>query len=143
MHFLRTKTEEITGLQDFIGSVSGNPLTQGIVVDLNPLWFYAYRVSQAGLEPKKFVGEPVLLYHTAAIELIQGSDSFIEFDWNDPSVDTYCQNTFGRNFGANNRYLVKVVAFPVISLNHLEARRTLVQSARHAGCIFRRPLRDS
>jgi hypothetical protein len=131
MHFLREKFEEIEGLESFIDSVSANPLTQGVVFDLNPLWFDAYRISQAGLEPKNVYGLDIQPFEIAT-QLIQGSDSFIDLAWTDPFVDGVCQNLFGQNFGKNIPFLVKVVAFPVIYPERAEARSALVRAARSA-----------
>jgi hypothetical protein len=131
MHLLRDKAREIDGLESFIDSVSISPSTQGVVVDLNPLWFYAYRISQAGLNPNNFDIAPSLQLESAS-QLIQGRDSFIDLNWKDPLVDKFCQNTFGRNFGPNNCFLVKVVAFPVIYPERLEERRALVAAVQTA-----------
>jgi hypothetical protein len=54
MHLLRQYVDSIEGLTGFVAEAAPNTLTQGVVLDINPLWLWAYRLDRAGLNPNAF-----------------------------------------------------------------------------------------
>src|SRR2546427_11561446 len=114
MHFLRTV--EIPGLGDFIDRVCEIPITQGVIVDINPIWLAAYRMAQAGLDPSAI--ETYILYGwPSGLDVWTGTNHDREwvFDlgWKNGFVEHWCDRLFNKP-KAPFPFLVKVAAFPLI-----------------------------
>lgn len=119
MHVLRPFVEETSGLISFVSSVMSNPVAQGVVLDVNPFWFEAYRLARVGLSPNALEG-PWPYRSLRDSLLVDTSDDLIDFGWSD---DTGWVEKSTRRFfaGSSQRTLlnlsliVKVIAKPVDS----------------------------
>jgi hypothetical protein len=84
MHVLRPYVKRIEGLTTFISAAAENPVTQGVMLDVNPIWLAAYRMARAGLRPDAF---DFRWWLWPALDELVGSDSIegdlIDFDWTD------------------------------------------------------------
>lgn len=90
MHILREYVERIGGLQGFASEVASNPVSQGVALDINPIWLYAYRLHCAGLTPSHFHGPwPDFGMAWYLIEMLMAGQTFdgdeIDFNWVDKS----------------------------------------------------------
>lgn len=139
MHFLRRVARQLDGLDRFIQQVCENQITQGVVVDLNPIWLTAYRMEQAGLDPHFMdkMGPFYLGFGFPPVDDIlisdQGGEVPLDFSWKPPDgVDFWCHQLFGRTFGPYSPFLVKVVTFPLADPELVPRRRALVEIARAA-----------
>lgn len=137
MHVLRSYVSSIEGLTGFLETVAGNAVTQGVVLDVNPIWLAAYRMARAGLRPDAFDMHwslwPVLLTEDLfSSQTIEGDD--IDFGWVDKvgRVENITRNLmqdFHKPMPASAQpFLVKVIAKPVGS-ELAEARAQLVTYA--------------
>src|SRR5436309_5475165 len=86
MHLLRPYVNRIEGLTAFLEAAAGNAVTQGVVLDVNPIWLAAYRMARTGLRPDAFDMHwslwPVLLMEELFLsETIEGDA--IDFNWTD------------------------------------------------------------
>src|SRR5436309_14596966 len=85
MHVLRPYVKRIEGLTTFISAAAENPVTQGVMLDINPIWLAAYRMARAGLRPDAFDFRWWASW-PAPDELIRSESiegDFIDFDWTD------------------------------------------------------------
>src|SRR6266550_1497572 len=78
MHVLRQYVERIEGLTRLVTEAAGNTVTQGVLLDVNPIWLLAYHFGRAGLRPFffDFHWERLL-----SLETIEGDA--IDFRWVD------------------------------------------------------------
>src|SRR5436305_11729926 len=94
MHVLRQYVDGIEGLRGLVAEAAANTVTQGVLLDINPVWLLAYRLSRTGLRPffrpfhPEFVWEyawiaPALLERIVSLETIEGD--VIDFKWRDKS----------------------------------------------------------
>lgn len=124
MHVLRPHVNSIEGLTGFIAEVAGNAVTQGVVLDVNPIWLAAYRMARAGLRPDAFdmhwmLWPALLLEDLLLTETIEGDA--IDFTWTDKAgrVENLTRNlleNFHKQLPASSLpFLVKVIARPVDS----------------------------
>lgn len=137
MHVLRQFVAGIEGLKGFVEQVAKNPVTQGVVLDINPVWLIAYHLNRAGLQPFPYdmrwsipslLGEGLL-----RIESFEGDS--IDFGWVDDTrwVHDVTHHLIGhREKGFKDQilpFIVKVIAKPV-DIKFFEARAQLVALAR-------------
>jgi len=142
MHVLRQYVDSIEGLGGFAAEAAGNTVTQGVVLDINPIWLLGYRLYRAGLNPYAFdmhMPWPSMPWLMAAdllhLETIEG-DAF-DFKWVDKSG--WVKNVTSHFIDNSDRsrsipdsalpFIVKVVAGPV-GLESFETREQLVALAR-------------
>lgn len=88
MHVLRQYVSSIDGLTGFVEAAARNTVTQGVVVDINPIWLVAYRLARAGLRTSAFdmhrsLWPYLLIDDMFRIESFAGD--FIDFKWIDKS----------------------------------------------------------
>jgi hypothetical protein len=88
MHILREYVDRIEGLSGFASEVASNPLSQGVALDINPIWLYAYRLHCAGLIPRFLDGLwPEFGMASHLVEMLMARQAFdedaIDFDWVD------------------------------------------------------------
>lgn len=137
MHVLRQHVRRIDGLNNLIEQVAKNPVTQGVLLDINPIWLWAYRLSRAGLRPEHIydslyygVWEPFI-----SLESIEGDA--IDFDWNDErGIVHHLTDNWINHYDNNDSipdnvlpFIVKIITKPVTS-EYFEAREQLVDLAR-------------
>lgn len=137
MHMLRQFADGIEGLKGFVAEVASNPVTQGVVLDINPAWLVAFRLDRAGLQPFSYdmrwsipspLGEDLL-----HLESFEGDT--IDFKWEDKTRWVYdiTHHLTGRAekqiAEAALPFIVKVIAKPV-GFDFFEARARLVALAR-------------
>jgi hypothetical protein len=122
MHLLRPYVNRIEGLTGFIEAAAGNAVTQGVVLDINPIWLAAYRMSRTGLRSDAidlhFSPWPVLLMEDLFLsETIEGD--VIDFTWPDKNgrVENLTRNLmedFHKPLPASALpFIVKVIAKPI------------------------------
>jgi hypothetical protein len=137
MHLLRPYVNRIEGLTGFVEAAAGNPVTQGVVLDINPIWLAAYRMARTGLRPDAFDMHwspwPVLLMEELFLsETVEGDA--IDFNWTDKAgrVENLTRNLmedFHKQIPASALpFIVKAIARPVGS-NLAETRAQLVTLA--------------
>jgi hypothetical protein len=137
MHVLRRQFDRIEGLAAFVAAAAENTVTQGVVLDINPIWLAAYRLARAGLRSGAFdlhwMSWPLLLIEELArFESIAGD--VIDFDWVDPSgnVENFTRNLmsdFHKPLSTRTLpFVVKVIARPITE-TEAEARQQLVTLA--------------
>lgn len=132
MHYLRTRVEQIEGLNGFIDSVCKNRITQAVVLDVNPIWLAAYQLSQAGIDPH-ILGRywpPDLPYGHSPLDWLQsvaGSIGYMDLNWNHEVVSYLTRRVFGRDLKAYEQFLVKAVAFPTLSPELARERAALIE----------------
>jgi hypothetical protein len=129
MHLLRSHVHDIKGLASFVADVAEYPLVQGVVLDINPVWFLAYQCGRAGISPDWFgIGQELVL-----LETIDGDT--VDLGWRDNT--RWLRGAMERVQGQNNRaipesalpFVVKIIAKPV-GLDLLEKRSQLVEFVR-------------
>ena len=137
MHVLRQYVSAIDGLTGFVAEAASNPVTQGVVLDINPIWLAAYRLARAGLRTSAFDMHwsfwPYLLIDDVfRIESLAGD--FIDFKWIDKTgwVENLTRNlleNFHKPIQASALpFIVKAIAKPVNS-NFVDQRQALVDLA--------------
>lgn len=137
MHILRQYLTAIDGLTGFVEAAARNTATQGVVLDINPIWLAAYRLARAGLRTSAFDMHwsfwPYLLIDDVfRIESFAGD--FIDFKWIDKTgwVENLTRNlleNFHKPIQASTLpFIVKAIAKPVNS-NLAEQRQALVDLA--------------
>jgi hypothetical protein len=139
MHVLRPYVERIEGLTGLVTEAAGNTVTQGVVLDVNPIWLLAYRFGRAGLRPFFFdfrwefhgLAPLLLLEQLVSLETIEGDA--IDFGWVDKTG--WVQEVMYRSAHLDKPipefampFLVKIIAKPVNS-NFFESREQLVALA--------------
>ena len=136
MHILRRYVEQIEGLTGFVFEAASTAITQGVALDINPIWLYAYRIYQAGLGPSWFFRGPwpelesVWRFVDSLIATQAYDNEAIDFTWIDKSG--WVQELTYRLSGERERpipesslpFLVKVVTRPVTS-QEFETRERL------------------
>jgi hypothetical protein len=136
MHLLRQYVDNVEGLRGFAAEAAGNAVTQGVVLDINPVWLLAYRLYCAGLGPYAFDMHmpwhfaPGLVAHDLLhLQSIEGDA--IDLKWVDKSgwvhsVTRHLLNHSDRNISDSALpFIVKVIARPV-SAEFFETRAQLV-----------------
>ncbi|SRR6266849_233090 len=137
MHVLRQYVDGIEGLTGFVAEAAANTVTQGVVLDINPLWLLAYRLDRAGLNlyafdmrwPLPFVATEELVH----LETFEGDA--IDFKWMEKTGWT--EGVSARIFEHSDRrvpnsavpFVVKVIAKPA-GPELLETREQLVALVR-------------
>jgi len=136
MHILRRYVEQIEGLTGFVFEAASTAITQGVALDINPIWLYAYGIYQAGLGPSWFFRGPwpelesVWRFVDSLIATQAYDNEAIDFTWIDKSG--WVQELTYRLSGERERpipesslpFLVKVVTRPVTS-QEFETRERL------------------
>ena len=123
MHLLRNYVNRIEGLPGFVEEAAANVVTQGIVLDINPIWLAAYRVARSGLRPDAFdmhwsPWPSFLLEELFLSETIEGDT--IDFNWTDKTghVENFTRHLM-KDFNKPSLpastlpFIVKVIAKPV------------------------------
>jgi hypothetical protein len=133
MHLLRQWAEGIEGLGRFIDTAMGNPVCQGVVLDLNPIWLAAWRAFAAGLDPlgpAGWVNHPL----QGPLGLRPDGDPYIDLQWSDDEIGARISAVFRRKVKEREQpFLVKAVALPIPARHPLEeARRQLTEIVREA-----------
>jgi len=129
MHLLRRYVERIDGLIAFAREAVRNSLTQGVVLDTNPIWLASYHLAQAGLPPSALDLHLWPFADLLPLRTVEGDT--VDFNWADDSgsVEYLTLLMFGkreRTFPDSSLpFVVKVIARPANS-ELLEARRRLV-----------------
>ena len=124
MHILREYVDRIEGLRGFASEVASSPISQGVALDINPIWLYAYRLHNAGLAPLHFHGPwPDFGMAWYVIEMLMAGQSFdgdeIDFNWVDKMgwVQEYTERLRGnRNNSISESmypFIVKAIAKPI------------------------------
>ncbi len=113
MHILRSVIQEIGGFAEFVEQVCQDPLTQGVVIDVNPIWAYAYQLEQAGLNPDAFLKRGLDERAFAR----QPFDRTVDFYRKYELVDQITSEVFRRPRVTNSSLLVKVIVAPVNDQN--------------------------
>lgn len=152
MHQLRQYVNRIEGLAGFATEAAANPVTQGVVLDVNPIWLAAYRVARAGLRADAFDMLhwslwPVFLWEQLALsETVEGDT--IDFGWTDKAgrVENLIRNLmedYHKPIPTSAfPFVVKVIARPVdTELADARARLvTLTASQNFFSLVETRPL---
>lgn len=136
MHLLRRYVDSIEGLSGFAAEAAGNAVTQGVVLDINPIWLLAYRLYCAGINPYAFdVHVPWLSVSSLITDdllppTIEGDA--IDLRWVDKSgwvkhVTAYLQDKSIPDSALP--FIVKIIARPV-SEDRFETRAQLVALVR-------------
>jgi hypothetical protein len=137
MHILRRYTNRIEGIYDFAKEVSFNKISQGVVIDINPVWLHAYLLDRAGLNPDALhmpwsFMEEIALHNLYSQNPIEGDA--IDFGWIDKSgwvnnVTRHMLNSRGRPIAEPSLpFVVKAIAKPA-SPEFFETRAQLVALA--------------
>src|SRR5262249_31929167 len=87
--------------------IAGNPLKQGIVLDLNPFWAFAYRWTEAGLPESEIGRWP----SHALVPYIGAGGGIRDFS----RYFAFASEATGRNFpnaDKNSPFLLRIVAQP-------------------------------
>jgi hypothetical protein len=139
MHVLRPYVNRIEGLTTFVETAASNAVTQGVVLDINPIWLAAYRMARAGLRPDAFD----MMMHWSPWPSFLAEDLFlsgtvegdaIDFNWTDKAgrVENFIRNLredYHKEIPASAQpFIVKVIAQPV-GPNQAETREQLVRLA--------------
>ncbi len=137
MHILHRQLEEDGDLRQAVQALSErireNPLKHGLVLDLNPYWFEAYRFWSAGLDwdPYRFRSDWNLGSLLDVAQLADIPDLTRVF----PHVWDLTEQAFGRPWPANFQpYLLRIQARPIRTPDPqlLERRYDLLNAAREA-----------
>ena len=137
MHVLRQYINTIDGLNGFVEAASRNTVTQGIVLDINPIWLAGYRMMRAGLRASA-LDTPWTFWPNPFIDDVIRAESFagdyIDFRWIDKTdlvenLTRYLFKNFHKKLQSSTLpFFVKVIAKPVNS-NFAEQRQALVDLA--------------
>lgn len=151
MHVLRNYVDTLEGLTEFAAAAARNPVAQGIVLDVNPIWLSAYRMQRAGLRSHAFDLRwygwwSILLDEFHNLEAVEGDA--IDFTWTDKSgmVESITRHLLQSSqeypSSASIPFIIKVVARPV-GAELFETRSQLVNlvtSQRFFALVETRPL---
>jgi hypothetical protein len=137
MHILRQYVNRIEGLNSLIEQVAKNPVTQGVLLDINPIWLWAYRLSRAGLRPEHIYDWFLDRIWAPPISLESIEGDAIDFDWNDAlGVVRHFTDNWINQYENNDSipdsmlpFIVKIITKPVTS-EYFETREQLVELAR-------------
>lgn len=135
MHYLRTISEQVEGLYQFIDRALEYKLVQGVVLDINPIWFAAYRIRQAGIELRfNDIYEDSLATSFLETLMTPGPtfDQYVDLEWNSEAVEYWHYRIFDRSFGHNSPFIVKAVMFPISGPLDAETRYALVRLAQQS-----------
>ncbi|SRR6266550_4486112 len=140
MHFLRAVANEMEGLTRFVEQVCENSVTQGVIVDLNPIWLAGFRLSQAGLDPNlmfdffdRGFGFHGFAFHNLLLDLVteeQPLDASLDIHWTTGAVDEINRIVFRRELSGIPALLVKVIVSPIVNPELVQARAALVETVR-------------
>jgi hypothetical protein len=111
MHWLRQKADEIPAVGEFVEAAMQNPICQGVIVDLNPIWLAGWRAHSAGLPAtgtNNLPGDPVM----AALGVTPAGDPGIDIGWTDASVGSRIREVFGTRTIEHQALLLKAIAIP-------------------------------
>ncbi|WP_263366762.1 hypothetical protein [Edaphobacter bradus] len=151
MHQLRQYVDRIEGLAAFATEAAANPATQGVVLDVNPIWLAAYRLARTGLRADAFVLHwslwPVFLREELARSQGVEGDT-IDFGWTDKAgrVENFIRNLmedYHKPIPTSSfPFMVKVIAKPAgTELADARARLvTLTASQNFFALVETRPL---
>jgi hypothetical protein len=137
MHVLQQYVERFEGLSSFVKSAAENPLTQAIILDINPIWLRSYDLFHAGLDPRFYESGPFPGGRWWQDEALMLRTDAVDLSWtNSPEwVRYYCRELFGKDIPETLLpFLVKVVVRPIAGPDDLERRYSM---ARH---ILSQPL---
>lgn len=123
MHVLRRYVDQVEGLSAFAAEAAANPVTQGVVLDINPVWRWFHALHRAGLRPE--LGMPSwesflrlqssLAAQFAILEPMQADEP--DFKWVDPTgyVAMLSRQVRGGAIVSDSMlpFVVKVIAKPV------------------------------
>lgn len=136
MHFLHLELERNERLRaavaDLEQRILGNPLRQGLLLDLNPYWLAACRLAQAGLREGSLYG---YYAHDMAWPMLYGPfferpDLVLRFD----DVQEFTNAHFGERPADWQPFLLRVAALPSSEADAAERewRQQLLEAAREA-----------
>jgi hypothetical protein len=137
MHVLRQYINTIEGLTAFVEAAARNTVTQGVVLDISPIWLAAYRMARAGLSPSAF-DMHWSFWSYLFIDDVFRIDSFagdaIDFKWVDKTgwvenvTRSLLENFYKHLQPSVFPFIVKAIAKPV-SPDLAEQREALVALA--------------
>lgn len=151
MHILRQYVSAIEGLTGFVEQAATNPVTQGIVLDINPIWLAAYRLARAGLRTSAFDMHWSFwpyLFMDDVFRMESFSGDAIDFKWVDKTgwvenLTRNLQDDFHKKLQPSALpFVVKAVARPVGSdlAEQRQALVTLALSQNFMAFVETRPL---
>ena len=153
MHILREYVDRIEGLSGFASEVASNALTQGVALDINPIWLYAYRLHCAGLIPRFLHGPwPEFGMASHLVEMLMERQAFdedaIDFDWMDKTGWVQEHTQYLREHHENSLpdyllpFIVKVITKPMNRDQFREREQILYLTTRQAffAIVETRPL---
>jgi hypothetical protein len=137
MHILRPWIERLDGLLPFANAAAENPVTQGVFLDLNPIWWAAYCLARAGLNPDRFdvplhFGSGPHVADIVSLEAAEGDE--IDFTWIDrygrvESLSRHLRQNYDQQLQPSSLpFIAKVIAKPV-GAELFETRERLVSLA--------------
>jgi hypothetical protein len=137
MHILRQWIERVDGLLSFANAAAENPVTQGVFLDLNPIWWTAYCLARAGLRPDALdmvfhYGSWAYVADMVSLEAAEGDE--IDFTWVDSSeqVENFTRHLHDRHSkqlqASSLPFVAKIIAKPV-GRELFETRERLVSLA--------------
>lgn len=145
MHMLQRYIEEIYGLSNFVRTVAENPIIQGVVLDVNPIWLKAYILFQAGLNPDAYDHHRFFWSGWDLEQTFAMSYDIVDLSWKTTSiwVRHASDEAFDKPIPVDLLpFLVKVIARP-IHAGEREIRnqlRELVQRQKFPAVIETRPV---
>jgi hypothetical protein len=139
MHVLRNYVDRIEGLAGFVEDAARNAVTQGVELDINPIWLNVYHMERTGLLPdwfNLFFNKGLSIFETG-IGTVFGTveGDAIDFSWRPKrsSFVDFMSILSGSSFrglpASAWPFMVKIIAQPV-GPDQAEARGQLVQLAR-------------
>ena len=137
MHVLRQSVDSIEGLMPFVNAAAENPVTQGVILDVNPIWWAAYCLARAGLRSDAVdifphFGPSPYIADMIPLEAVEGDE--IDFTWVDTPgrVENLTRNLlqdYHKQLQARSLpFIVKIIAKPV-GAELFETRASLVALA--------------
>jgi hypothetical protein len=139
VHILRSFVGDIDGLEAFVGAVAENAASQGVVLDINPIWLHAYQRSKAGLSPEYFYPEGGWMLTPWV-----GGD-YIDLSWNAgaPWIRATTAAVRGRPVSDDwLPFVVKAIAKPATAglVEHRSRLLNLVRAQNFFATVETRPL---
>ena len=119
MHFLHLELEKNWELASVVNGLSESTASKkakiGIILDLNPFWFQASRLSDAGLEPYFHPLRPFSWWsaHPLSVIRIDSGDRLPRLDREFPVVDEMTEFLFGKSVPNKLQpFLLRIIAHP-------------------------------
>jgi hypothetical protein len=139
MHVLLEEVAELEGIEKLLDQVSSIPITQGVVMDINPIWLFLYRLNRAGLAYRFPIARNEYNWLTEQLvnmESLEGDE--IDFSWldSDDVVKYFSSEFFSLQGGIESLperhlpFIIKIIVKP-ISRELLSLRSELVEIARN------------